>query len=266
MLKFVETADDAIACSLSGKIGQEDIGTLARRIVRALERQAKTHVFVEVETFGGTDWRSLVESLPETLPLLGKLDRFGRIAVVSDDSRVRRLARVESALLPRVGFEVFDLSERDRALAWVEGRTERPHRRALRAIPTDNAAVLAFAADGWITEADLETAIAELEPVLERREGKIDMLVRVGEVHIGEWSPLLGSRYFQLKMQGIRRVGRYALVGGPEWLRALAETFAPLTPVDFRHFPAEEEGRAWSWLGARPAGEEAPVATAAASG
>ena len=41
-----------------------------------------------------------------SFPLFGKLDRFGRVAVVADQAWVRVLTRFESAVLPYVSYRV----------------------------------------------------------------------------------------------------------------------------------------------------------------
>jgi len=56
------------------------------------------------------------------LPLLGKLNRFGRVAVVADQAWVRAGSRLESALLPNISYRVCLPEERDEALAWVRGQ------------------------------------------------------------------------------------------------------------------------------------------------
>jgi hypothetical protein len=51
-----------------------------------------------------------------SFPLFGKLDRFGRVAVVADQAWMRVLTRFESALLPYVSYRVYSPAERQEAL------------------------------------------------------------------------------------------------------------------------------------------------------
>ena len=56
--------------------------------------------------------------------MLGKLNRFGRVAVVADQAWIRAMTRIESAILPFISYRVFEPAQRDEALAWAKG--ERP--------------------------------------------------------------------------------------------------------------------------------------------
>ena len=55
------------------------------------------------------------------MPLFGKLTRFGRVAVVADQTWVRIGTRVESAVLPFISYKTFEPAQREEALAWVKG-------------------------------------------------------------------------------------------------------------------------------------------------
>jgi hypothetical protein len=59
--------------------------------------------------------------MKRAMPLLGKLDRFGRVAVVADQAWIRFGTRLESAILPNVSYRTYLPEERDEAFAWVEG-------------------------------------------------------------------------------------------------------------------------------------------------
>jgi len=58
--------------------------------------------------------------MKRAMPLLGKLDRFGRVAVVADQAWIRFGTRLESAILPNVSYRTYLPEERDEAFAWVE--------------------------------------------------------------------------------------------------------------------------------------------------
>jgi hypothetical protein len=57
-----------------------------------------------------------------SFPLFGKLDRFGRVAVVADQAWVRVLTRFESAVLPYVSYRVYEPGERKQALDFAFGK------------------------------------------------------------------------------------------------------------------------------------------------
>lgn len=89
------------------------------RLDQILAHHSKIHLFVETHDIEGLQLTALPHHLSRSMPMLGHLHRFGRVAVVADQAWMRAATRVESALLPYVSYKVFEPNERDRALAWV---------------------------------------------------------------------------------------------------------------------------------------------------
>ena len=113
MHEFIETPDDILALTVSGKITSHDLDAMIERLEQAFDRHEKVHVFVETRSLGAIELRG------RALPMFGKLHRFGRVAVVADQTWVQVATRIESAVLPGIGYRTFAPSERDEALAWV---------------------------------------------------------------------------------------------------------------------------------------------------
>ncbi len=122
MLAFIETADDTIALRISDTITGADLDAVMDRLDAAMARHDKVHVFAETHAIDGFELAGLPAYMARATPLLGKLNRFGRMAIVADQTWVRVGARVESAILPFISYKVFTPDQRDEALAWVEGR------------------------------------------------------------------------------------------------------------------------------------------------
>jgi hypothetical protein len=250
MIHYLLSSNDVLAVRIRNGIGRAELDDLIERLQQKIDRGTKTHVFVDIDEFRSEDWRSALESLPHSMGLL-RLNRYGRIAVVSDDSLVRGWSRLESAMLPGVHYEIFHADEADRALGWVEGKFKFPHAPALRFLQTDNPLVLAYEIDGTLTKTDLDQAIATLKPRLERELGPISVLARVGELLFSEPAGMLSERYFHFKKATLARVERYAIVGGPLWLQMLVKATAPFVHFDLRHFDKADEEAAWKWVGGR---------------
>ena len=119
MHEFIETPDDILALTVSGRITGEDLDAMMERLDQAFDRHEKVHVFVETRSLDAIELRGLASYLPRALPMFGKLHRFGRVAVVADQTWVQVATRVESAILPGISYRTFEPSERDSALAWV---------------------------------------------------------------------------------------------------------------------------------------------------
>ena len=126
MLEFLDSAEDIIALRISHKIRGTDLDSIMDRLEPLLSRFDKVHVFVETQVVDGIELSGLPSYVARAMPLLTKLNRFGRVAVVADQAWIRLGTRMESMILPFISYRVFEPEERDEALAWVEGRSTEP--------------------------------------------------------------------------------------------------------------------------------------------
>jgi hypothetical protein len=122
MLEFIDSGDDVIALKVSDKITGSDLDAILDRLDDVMAKHDKTHVFVEAYGLDGLELSGLPSYFSRAMPLFGKLNRFGRVAVVADQAWVRVGTRIESAMLPFISYRVFAPDQRDSALAWVEGK------------------------------------------------------------------------------------------------------------------------------------------------
>lgn len=251
MIECLDSAADVIALRISGRLTRGEILGTTGRIERAFAANEKTHLFVEVADYEGFDWTALGEHLPHAWQLLRQRQKFGRIAVVSDIAWIRWATRVESALIPGLSYETYTMAERAQALAWVEGRSPRPHGKALTLIRTDKPDAFAFELDGRIGGEEMHALAARLNALFDSRPGPVRVLGKFTNFRM----PAPGgidAEYLRMKLKALRKVERYAVVGGPAWLAAWISTIAPLFRQEIRHFPADQEAAAWDWIGAAP--------------
>lgn len=110
-----------IALVVAHRIDGHELAQVMDRLDAAMARHDMVHVFVETRAIDGIEIAGLGAYMKRAMPLLGKLDRFGRVAVVADQSWIRVMTRIESAILPHIRYRVFEPDERDAALAWVKG-------------------------------------------------------------------------------------------------------------------------------------------------
>jgi len=120
MHEFIGNRDDVLAVVVSGDITDEDLASMMDRVNDALARHETVHVYVEAHEFKGIQISHLPDYVKDAFPMVRKLRRFGRVAVVTDEPWVRIATRLESALLPGISYRVFDSRKRDDALAWVQ--------------------------------------------------------------------------------------------------------------------------------------------------
>ena len=122
MLEFLQSGGDVIALKVSHKIQGSDLDAIMDRLDRLMARHDKVHIFVETRSIDGIELSGLPAYSARALPMLGKLTRFGRVAVVADQAWIRLATRLESMVLPFISYRVFEPDQRDEALAWIEGR------------------------------------------------------------------------------------------------------------------------------------------------
>ena len=89
MLDFIDSADDVIAVRVADRISGDELDTIMDRLDGAMARYDKVHVFVETRSIDGIEIAGLGAYMARAMPLLGKLDRFGRVAVVADQAWIR---------------------------------------------------------------------------------------------------------------------------------------------------------------------------------
>ena len=122
MHKFLKSPDDVLAVKISGTITGEDLDAIMDRTDSIMAKHDKLHVYVETHDVTGMNLSALPHHMGRAFPLFGKLNRFGRVAVVSDQAWMRVGTRLESAMLPNISYRVCKPEERDDALAWALGR------------------------------------------------------------------------------------------------------------------------------------------------
>lgn len=122
MVEILQSPDDVLAVRVSGSPQRHELEDLIDRMLAALEQREVTHVFAEVSGLTGMELDGMTEHLRRSAPIMRQLRKFGRIAVVADQSWVRLATRLESALLPHVSYAVYKPEARDEAWRWaVEG-------------------------------------------------------------------------------------------------------------------------------------------------
>ena len=122
MHKILDSRDDTLAVKFSRTITGEDLEAVMDRVDQILARHKKIHFSVETEEIDGLQLSALPHHLSRSIPMLGQLRRFGRVAVVADQAWLRLATRLESALLPHVSYKVYEPSGRREALDWAEGK------------------------------------------------------------------------------------------------------------------------------------------------
>jgi len=118
--EFLDSRDDTLAVKLSRTITGDDLDAIMDRVDEILSRHDKMRFFVETEDIDGLQLSAVPHHLSRSIPMLGQLRRFGRVAVVADQPWMRFATRLESAVLPYVSYRVYEPKDRRKALEWLD--------------------------------------------------------------------------------------------------------------------------------------------------
>ncbi|TIT01231.1 STAS/SEC14 domain-containing protein [Mesorhizobium sp.] len=122
---------------------------------------------------------------------------------------------------------------------------------AVRRIDTDRDDLFAIDVVGHVAGADAENLFGLLEAAYALHP-KIDVLVRLIDHDGVDWVDVSDETLEQGTAHAVEHVGRCAAVGEPNWVPEAQSLLSASSPVELRHFEAEDEASAWAWLGAKP--------------
>jgi hypothetical protein len=246
MIDIERLSPNAHRMVVYGEITPDDT---AKFVAFAQEQNAADeggNLLIDMVSMAGFSWSAVAEELAHVPTLMQWLYRLDRIALVSDEAWIRTAARLESALLPGVAYAVYDADEADAARAWVLGESERPHRGAVSA-RDEGPDVVVIELTGRLDRAEAENGLDLVRARLDVT-GARKLMVVVRKWHGFDPDGALSTHVMQGKIELLGRLDRYALVGGPGWLRQMADTFGPLVKPEVRSFAGGDEAAALAWL------------------
>ena len=259
MIEQLSAKPGVIALRVREHVSREDIDKCLELLVENFENYPKIGLYVEVAGLTGFDTEAFAAAFNRGCALLGKLDRFGRVAIVSDEAWIRWVSRVESALLPGISYRTYTLTEREQALDWVQGSAELPYGHAVKIIPTTRTDTIGIEIDGRLTAEEVSQVARKLNEMRRDQPTKA-ILVRFRSVAGFDPSIAADGEYLKMKLALISQLDRYAVVGGPVWLETWLKLWQPLLRLELRHFDANDEEAAWAWIGAQPLTDQAAAA------
>jgi SpoIIAA-like len=252
MLELLPAQDHVAAFRFENTITADDYARVRGEIEARLARHARVGVYADVTQCRGISPRALLRDLQFGFAKRHQIDRFARSALVTDQAWLRRIVDFSAYFLPAIEVRVFAPDEHPSALEWAARLPvvgSRPP--ALAFIETTRSDTFAFEWKGRLTRADIERAIETLRPAFESN-ASVRLLARIEDMGGVAPDALLQSGLFSLKLLGLRKLQRYAVVGGPSWLTRYIQVLRGVLARDIRHFTRDREREAWSWLEAQP--------------
>ncbi|WP_173931719.1 STAS/SEC14 domain-containing protein [Chelativorans sp. Marseille-P2723] len=121
----------------------------------------------------------------------------------------------------------------------------------VRRIETDRDDAFAFEIKGHIGAADMQNMYGLLEGAYALHE-RIDVIILIHDYEGVDWAAAWKEPIMLGKAPSLKHIRKYAVVGGPGWIKPMVSLFNPFLSVEMRYFPAQEAEAAWDWIGTRP--------------
>jgi len=240
---------NVLAIALSGTVEESDIQTMEEAFKDRLDSDDRFGLVVDMSDWTDITADALKEDAKFEFGLLGKLNRFPRMALISDKKFPRAVAKFFDPLVPAVEIRTFSSSEREQAMAFASAPADPPAEpaHAVKMLETGSPQLLGFEIEGRLSKADMEQVVEPLQRAYES-EQKIDLIVVWKGYHGFDPSILVDRSVISMKLSSVSHIRRYAVVGGPGWMKNMAEMVLSALPMDVRFFDSDDEDAAWVWL------------------
>lgn len=250
MIAIRSLAPRVLEIEMSGTLIREDIQKVEARLKPLLESEGPIGLVIHFERFEDMTADAMAEDIPFELSLLPHLARFRKVAIVAQKQAIAALVRVADRFLPMMEARVFRPEEADAARDFAKDLDEAPDDAAppgVRLLDSGSPAVVAYEIDGWISSGDADKLFEPLEAVV-KRQGWVDLLLRWRNFTGFDPRLLADPDLWAHKAAAVQSVRRYALVGAPAWITAMAERMSPLMQIEIRAFDSDREAEAWDWV------------------
>lgn len=251
MLKVRELKPNVWELTLDGVLEKGDIETMERELTPALKGDHPLGLIVRAEGWQDITADALAADMKFEFGLLAHWSKIAKMAMVTDLQAFSALLQWIAPILPMIDMKSFPSSEVAAAEAFVSelpNRTDAPPGSGITLLADGSDGVIAINIDGLMTAEDLQKVMAPLEAVLQG-DSKINLLVKL--TNYGGFDPaiLTDTSFMAAKIGAICNLNRYAVIGGPAWMKTMIKGMAPVMPFEMRLFELTEEAGAREWIG-----------------
>jgi hypothetical protein len=249
MITLKELKPNVIELTLEGVLEKRDIEMMERELTPLLEGDGPLGLIVRAE-----DWRdmtadAIAEDMKFEFGLLSQWSKIAKIALVTDLQAFGALMKWIDPILPMIEMKSFRASEVAAAEAFAADlprASQAKTGQGITILSDGENGLLAYEVDGTITAEDADKVFCPLEPYL-KGDKKINLLVRFKSFDGFDPALLTDGSLMGNKLSAISHVGRYAIVGAPEWMDAMVSSVGAMMPIEIRTFDASEDDDAWAW-------------------
>lgn len=120
MLTITKPEPNRVDIDLSGKISSDEMAKGLDELLELSQDVNNGVMLYTITSFAFPDFGAIAVEMARLPKLFSLLGRFDRCAVLSDAAWLRTAAEVEGALLPGLEIKSFDLTDREKAEAWLK--------------------------------------------------------------------------------------------------------------------------------------------------
>lgn len=255
MFKKIDAPDNVIAFGLSDKIVAADMQQYESAFKSRLSSQTKLGLCVDFTGLADISAQGAMEGVKADLEFFRHIKQFRRFAIVSDKEWPGVIMGLVKSLLPTLESKDFQPNQREQAVKWAgEAPTAPPNLKgAMRLVKTSKDDVLAFEIDGVLTSEAVGSVLNDFEAWLAGHD-KVRLLANIKNFGGVEPSVFMQSGLVSMKLDALKKLERYAVVGAPGWMMKIADAVGTMLPgVEIRTFDSDQEADAWAWIGAKRA-------------
>ncbi len=248
MLTVKELSPRIYEVTLSGVVEKSDIDILKRDLTPALEAPGKMGIVLRAEDLEDITGDALIADARFEFSLLPQWSKVRKVAVVTDKQAFEALLSWFDPILPMMEFRTFAPGAAAEARSWAGDLSENEpaDTPGVRVVQDGTDGLLVFEIDGMMTEDAADEVFAAFDRAVEAR-GTVNLMVRIKNYQGFDLGLLGDPGFMSAKFGAIGKVGRYAVVGAPGWMRTMVQAMGPLIPIEMRTFDLSEDAAALEW-------------------
>lgn len=250
MLTVKKLKSNVWELTLDGILTRADIQTMERDLTPVLQGDGPLGLIVRAEGLRDLTADAITEDSKFEFAMMTHWAKIARMAVVSDLQALSALMKWIDPILPMIDMRSFGSSEIAAAEGFASDLPAQPKAQAgngMTLLSDGNDGVIAYEIDGRITADDVDKLLAPLEAHMKGDE-KINLLVRFRSYDGFDPAILMNGSLLGTKMNAITHLRRYAVVGAPKWMAAMAGTVGAMMPFEMKIFDVSQEDAAWTWV------------------
>lgn len=250
MLKVKELKPNVWELTLEGVLEKSDIKTMERELTPALKGDQPIGLIIRAEGWKDMTADAMAEDAKFEFGLLAEWSKVAKLALVTDLQAFAALLKWIDPILPAIDMKSFgsgDVAAAEAFASDLPANASAATGSGVTLLSDGRDGLIAYEIDGRISAEDVEKLLAPLEPFL-TGEKKLNLLVRVKNYDGFDPAILMDGSLMGSKFGAISHLDRYAIVGAPGWMAAMASGVASMMPFEMRMFDISDDTAAWAWV------------------